>query len=70
MKQGAKIGAGAKIRAGVVIGENAVVGMGSVVLQDVPDNSTVVGSPARILTTKQGDADVASNPSSMGNDTP
>jgi acetyltransferase-like isoleucine patch superfamily enzyme len=68
VKQGAVIGAGAIIKAGVTIGENAMVGMGSVVLHDVPDNSTVVGSPARILITKQGDSHVASNPRSMGND--
>ena len=47
VKRGAKIGANSSIRAGVTIGENAVVGMGSVVLNDVPDNATVYGVPAR-----------------------
>ena len=70
VKKGARIGAGAMIRAGVTIGENAMVGMGSVVLKDVPDNSTCVGNPCRILTTKQGDGHVASNPTSLGNDIP
>ncbi|MDD4803084.1 MAG: hypothetical protein PHF24_09130 [Syntrophomonas sp.] len=33
---------------GVLIGENAVVGAGSVVTADVPDNSLVMGVPARV----------------------
>ena len=33
----------------ITIGENAKVGAGSVVLQDVPANSTVVGIPGRIV---------------------
>ena len=47
VKKGAKIGANASIRAGVTIGQNAIVGMGSVVLKDVPDNTTVYGVPAK-----------------------
>lgn len=50
VKKGAVIGAGTKILAGVVIGENSIVGMGSVVLHNVPDNETVVGNPAKVLT--------------------
>jgi len=41
------IGTGAVIRQGVTIGKNAVVGMGAVVVKDVPDNTTVVGNPAK-----------------------
>jgi serine O-acetyltransferase len=33
----------------IVIGENCRVGAGSVVLRSVPENSTVVGVPARIV---------------------
>lgn len=33
----------------VVVGDNVIVGMGSVVLDDVPGNSTVIGCPARRL---------------------
>jgi serine O-acetyltransferase len=43
------IGAGAKVLGNIVIGENCRVGAGSVVLRSVPENSTVVGVPARIV---------------------
>jgi serine O-acetyltransferase len=43
------IGAGAKILGGVRIGNNAKIGANAVVLIDVPDNSTAVGIPARII---------------------
>jgi len=40
-------GAGAKVLGAVNIGDNAKVGAGSVVVTDVPKNSTVVGNPGR-----------------------
>ena len=40
-------GAGAKVLGGIRIGDNAKVGAGSIVIADVPDNSTVVGNPGR-----------------------
>lgn len=43
------IGAGAKVLGSVTIGNNCKIGAGSVVLNDVPDNSTVVGVPGRIV---------------------
>ena len=43
------VGAGAKILGNVVVGENCRVGAGSVVLRDVPDNSTIVGVPGHII---------------------
>lgn len=51
------IGAGAVIKQGtpaqpLVIGRGAVVGMGAVVTKSVPVGVTVVGNPARILTSK------------------
>ncbi len=42
------IGAGAKILGPIFIGNNCLVGAGSVVVKDVPDDSTVVGVPGRI----------------------
>jgi len=48
VKKGASIGSGATILSNVTIGENAIVGAGSVVTRDVPANSIVLGSPARI----------------------
>lgn len=43
------IGVGSMISAGVTIGNNCVVGAHSVVTKDVPDNTIVAGSPARII---------------------
>ena len=43
------IGGGAKILGNITIGENCRIGAGSVVLRDVPDNSTVVGVPGHIV---------------------
>ncbi|HWJ79855.1 MAG TPA: serine O-acetyltransferase [Niallia sp.] len=44
----ALIASGAKVLGSIVIGENAKIGAGSVVLKDVPANSTVVGIPGRV----------------------
>jgi serine O-acetyltransferase len=43
------IGAGAKVLGNILVGDNSRVGAGSVVLRNVPDNSTVVGVPAHIV---------------------
>lgn len=43
------ISAGAKILGSFTIGENSKVGAGSVVLEEVPPNSTVVGVPGRVV---------------------
>jgi serine O-acetyltransferase len=43
------IGNNANVLGNVTIGENSRVGAGSVVLSDVPPNSTVVGVPAHIV---------------------
>jgi serine O-acetyltransferase len=40
-------GAGAKVLGAIRVGDNAKVGAGSVVVADVPDDSTVVGNPGR-----------------------
>src|ERR1700749_1262026 len=41
------IGAGAKVLGPLIVGDNARVGANSVVLDDVPSDTTVVGMPAR-----------------------
>ena len=46
---GVSIGASATIVCGVTIGEGAVIGAGSVVIDDVPDRTLVVGNPARFV---------------------
>jgi serine O-acetyltransferase len=43
------VGNNANILGNITIGENSRVGAGSVVLQDVPPDSTVVGVPAHII---------------------
>lgn len=43
------IGSGAVILQGITIGANVRVGAGAVVTKDVPDNTTVVGVPAKPL---------------------
>lgn len=43
------ISAGAKVLGSFTIGENSKIGAGSVVLSEVPPNSTVVGVPGRIV---------------------
>jgi acetyltransferase EpsM len=43
------VGAGARVRDHLKIGNRCIVGIGAVVLKDVPDNSTVVGIPAKAL---------------------
>jgi len=43
------IGGGAKVLGNITVGENCRIGAGSVVLRDVPDNSTVVGVPAHVI---------------------
>jgi serine O-acetyltransferase len=46
---GVVVGAGAKILGPITIGRNARIGSNAVVVKDVPDDSTAVGIPARIL---------------------
>jgi len=43
------ISAGAKIIGSFTVGENSKIGAGSVVLSEVPPNSTVVGVPGRVV---------------------
>ncbi|MBT0607924.1 acetyltransferase [Aequorivita echinoideorum] len=43
------IGMGAQILPLVKVGVNCIIGAGAVILRDVPDGSTVVGNPGKIL---------------------
>ena len=43
------ISAGAKVIGSFTVGENSKIGAGSVVLSEVPPNSTVVGIPGRVV---------------------
>jgi serine O-acetyltransferase len=43
------ISAGAKVIGSFTVGENSKIGAGSVVLSEIPPNSTVVGVPGRVV---------------------
>ncbi|MEA5619093.1 serine O-acetyltransferase [Cronbergia sp. UHCC 0137] len=47
------VGAGAKVLGNIQISDRVRIGAGSIVLRDVPPDSTVVGIPGRIVSRKQ-----------------
>ena len=47
------VGVGAKLLGGIKIGNNVRIGANAVVLKDVPDDATVVGIPARVVTERE-----------------
>ncbi|MCY8106710.1 serine O-acetyltransferase [Bacillus mojavensis] len=49
IKDDALIATGAKVLGSITVGEGSKIGAGSVVLHDVPDYSTVVGIPGRVV---------------------
>ena len=52
------IGAHATILPGVTIGDRAVVGAGAVVTRDVGEGQVVVGVPARVIGSRDGESSV------------
>ena len=46
------VASGAKVLGSITIGENSKIGAGSVVLMDVPSDSTVVGIPGKVVVSK------------------
>ena len=49
LRENCKIGSHSVVMPGVTIGKNAVIGAFSFVNQDVPDNATAVGVPAKVV---------------------
>ncbi len=49
LKNNVLVATGAKVLGSITIGNNSKVGAGSVVLKDVPENSTVVGIPGVVV---------------------
>ena len=49
LKNNVLVATGAKVLGSITIGDNSKVGAGSVVLKDVPENSTVVGIPGTVV---------------------
>lgn len=45
--EGSFVGANAVVKQGVKIGKNVIIGAGAVVLNDINDNKTAVGNPAK-----------------------
>lgn len=45
---GTMIGTGASVIPGITIGSRCIIGAGAVVVRDVPDDTTVMGIPARV----------------------
>ena len=67
------ISAGAKVLGSFTIGDNSKIGAGSVVLEEVPPNSTVVGVPGRVvkrnnINLPQDDLDQVHLPDPISND--
>jgi serine O-acetyltransferase len=55
---GVVVGTGAKVLGNIRIGDHVKIGAGSVVVHSVPDNSTVVGIPGRVVRTRGGESGV------------
>jgi serine O-acetyltransferase len=51
------VGTGAKVLGNIAIGDHVRIGAGSVVLKNVPDHSTVVGIPGRVVRTRREEVD-------------
>jgi len=52
---GTYIGIGVPVRDRITIGTNSIIGMGSVVQKDIPDNVIVMGNPARVIKSRNGE---------------
>ncbi len=52
------VGTGAKLIGAITIGDNSKVGAGSVVINSVPPNATVVGVPGRVVEIRNPDTDI------------
>ncbi len=50
---GVVVGAGAKVLGNILIGNRSKIGAGSVVVKSVPENSTVVGIPGKVVRSRE-----------------
>lgn len=62
--KGVTVGMNSTIRGRVRVGDFSLIGAGSVVLDDVPDNTIVAGNPARVLR-ERGPLNYLSKPSAV-----
>jgi len=49
IKSGVVIGSGAKVLGNITVGANSKIGANSVVVREVPENSTAIGIPAHVI---------------------
>lgn len=54
VKEETELGTGARVIQGKTIGKHSIVGAGAVVIRDIPDYSTAVGCPARVIKNREG----------------
>lgn len=59
IRSNAVIGSGAKVLGNIIIGKNSKVGANSVVVSEVPKNSTAVGVPAKVIKKDKEDCKLA-----------
>lgn len=55
VRSNAVIGSGAKVLGNIIVGKNSKVGANSVVVSEVPKNSTAVGVPAKVIQKEKKD---------------
>ena len=48
VKDNAIVCSGAMLKAGITVGERSVIGMGAVLTKDIPPDTLVYGSPAKV----------------------
>jgi len=58
LQNGVLVGTGAKVLGPITVGQNARIGANSVVVENVPVNSTVVGIPGRVVNGSPNDANL------------
>ena len=51
IQDGVFIGAGTIVLPGVIIGKNSIIGAGSIVVNNIPENTVAVGCPAKVVST-------------------
>ncbi|PYX59278.1 MAG: hypothetical protein DMG76_06145 [Acidobacteria bacterium] len=69
IEDGVVVGGGAKILGNIIVGKNCRIGAGSVVLRNVPDDSTVFGVPGHIIF-RQGKRVVITDPKQINDPYP
>jgi len=67
LEDGVIVGAGAKILGNITIGQRAQIGAGSVVVKDIPPDSTAVGIPGRVISQRGQPVSMSSHISELAN---